>query len=396
MEFDRASWNHRSSTRHRSETNGIAERAVRRVKEGTSAVLLQSGLDERWWSVTLWNECCCCLRNVQDHLADGKTPCERRFGEPFKGPVFPFGALVECHPISARDQSGIHQFGKKVFPGNFLSYELIAERLWKGDILIADLKDSEQLDTSEIYLRRINSIEVLITQQDDEFIFPVADETVRLSLRDYVFREPTPSREPTVRSEDFRRELRFESGESQSAEPTDDAEAVPTSGRSKVTSSIVISMNLEAETFPNFQKDFCGHQKYGRKFGEAAQNREKQEWATVKTKLDNARRLRGIYFIDPDDKEYKESLKRARKMERPMTSAMRCNKSPKGITNVCAKSKNATEKTSNTMYDCIVVESHESTRQRDESSRSKSHEDHIAGKGITSMSHYNLVHKFKR
>ena len=31
-------------------TNGIAERAVRRVKEGTSAVLLQSGLDENWWA----------------------------------------------------------------------------------------------------------------------------------------------------------------------------------------------------------------------------------------------------------------------------------------------------------------------------------------------------------
>ena len=32
----------------RSETNGIAERAVRRVKEGTSAVLLQSALNENW------------------------------------------------------------------------------------------------------------------------------------------------------------------------------------------------------------------------------------------------------------------------------------------------------------------------------------------------------------
>ena len=34
------SWNHCTSTPHRSETNGIAERAVRRVKEGTSALLL--------------------------------------------------------------------------------------------------------------------------------------------------------------------------------------------------------------------------------------------------------------------------------------------------------------------------------------------------------------------
>ena len=54
MEFGNAcedlSWNHRSSTPHRSETSGIAERAARRIKEGTSAVLLQSGLDERWWS----------------------------------------------------------------------------------------------------------------------------------------------------------------------------------------------------------------------------------------------------------------------------------------------------------------------------------------------------------
>ena len=43
MKFGKAcedlSWNQCPSTPHRSEINGIAERAVRRVKEGTSAVL---------------------------------------------------------------------------------------------------------------------------------------------------------------------------------------------------------------------------------------------------------------------------------------------------------------------------------------------------------------------
>ena len=100
--------------------NGIAERAVRRVKEGTSAVLLQSGLDENWWASSL--ECYTYLRNIQDLLSDGKTPCERRFGKPFKGPIIPFGSLVEYYPITAKDQSRIH----KVLPGLFLGYALYA------------------------------------------------------------------------------------------------------------------------------------------------------------------------------------------------------------------------------------------------------------------------------
>ena len=48
----------------------IAERAVRRVKEDTSAVLLQSGLDEKWRSDSM--EYCSHQRNVQDLLTDGK------------------------------------------------------------------------------------------------------------------------------------------------------------------------------------------------------------------------------------------------------------------------------------------------------------------------------------
>ena len=77
----------------------------------------------------------------------------------------------------------------------------------------------------KIYPRRINAKEVLISQKEEDIIFPVADGTARLSGRDYGFREPTPRQEPTARSEDFSREVHGEPGESQPTETTDDAEA---------------------------------------------------------------------------------------------------------------------------------------------------------------------------
>ena len=41
-----------------------------------------------------------------------------------------------------------------------------------------------------------------------------------------------------------------------------------------------------------------------------------------------------------------------------------------------------------------IVEANESTRKRLEGTPHEDHENHIAGKGIISMNHYNLVHKF--
>ena len=67
--------------------------------------------------------------------------------------------------MSAKDQSRLHQFGKKVLFGIFLGHALIAGRNWKGDILIADLKELDKMDASEIYLRRINVKEVLISKK---------------------------------------------------------------------------------------------------------------------------------------------------------------------------------------------------------------------------------------
>ena len=39
---------------------------------------------------------------------------------------------------------------------------------------------------------------------------------------------------------------------------------------------------------------------------DASKRKEKQKWAIEKPKLDKAKRLRGISFIDPEDKEFKE------------------------------------------------------------------------------------------
>ena len=61
-----------------------------------------------------WNVIPIC-ESIQDLLSDGKTPYERRFGKPFKGPIIPFGSLVEYCTISAKDQSRIHQWERKSY-----------------------------------------------------------------------------------------------------------------------------------------------------------------------------------------------------------------------------------------------------------------------------------------
>ena len=47
--------------------------------------------------------------------------------------------------------------------------------------------------------------------------------------------------------------------------------------------------------------------------GKNAKLKEKLKWSEEKIHLDNAQKLRGIYFIDPEDKEFKETIKNARK-----------------------------------------------------------------------------------
>ena len=118
--------------------------------------------------------------------------------------------------------------------------------------------------------------------------------------------------------------------------------------------------------------------------------REKHKWTNEKPKLDNARRLREIYFIDPEDKEFKETIKNARKkLETPMAPARPCR--------TCKKNKHGETRSKTNDFKskfACILEASESTRLRMEASLPKYHEDHIAGKGDNSLQHYNLVPKF--
>ena len=59
--------------------------------------------------------------------------------------------------------------------------------------------------------------------------------------------------------------------------------------------------------------------------GKHAKLREKQKWSEEKLHLENSRKLRGICFIDPEDTEFKETIKNARKkLETSVAPTMPC------------------------------------------------------------------------
>ena len=93
-----------------------------------------------------------------------------------------------------------------------------------------------------------------------------------------------------------------------------------------------------------------------------------------------------LISLTPEDKEFKETIKNARKkLETSVAPAMPCK-----IMKNCGSGGSDNNKTK---LACIS-EANESTRMRMGNSIPQNHEDHIAGKGENSLQHYNLVHKF--
>ena len=110
---------------------------------------------------------------------------------------------------------------------------------------------------------------------------------------------------------------------------------------------------------------------------DAAKKKAKQRWAIEKPKLDNARQLRGIVFIEPNDEEFKLTMKVAQtKLEVSIKSSGENHRN-------IGKRK--------TKYAC-VVDDDESTSPRLEGAGHKPHQDHRTAKGTNSITHYSLEH----
>ena len=94
--------------------------------------------------------------------------------------------------------------------------------------------------------------------------------------------------------------------------------------------------------------------------GKNAKLKERQKWSNEKLHLENARKLRGIYFIDLEDKEFKETIKNSRKkLETPMAPALPC-KISKNNKN-CGNGEKSNEVKSEL---ACILEASESTRLR--------------------------------
>ena len=92
------------------------------------------------------------------------------------------------------------------------------------------------------------------------------------------------------------------------------------------------------------------------------------------------------FFVEPGDEEFKRTMKNAsKKLEIPMPAAMPCE-TPMNSRRETSRSIGKHK----TKYACIV----QSVRIRLEGVRFRYRGYHIAAKGLNSLNHYNLVHKF--
>jgi len=162
-------WKHTTSTPGRPETNGVAERAVRTVIEGTRTALEHAGLPPKWWSYA--GRHFCFALNV---LKDGDTSPWRlrhKCGK-FKGLLAPFGSLVDFRPSPTRTKPTA-KFAPKSVPGIFLVYHVLPGGRWKGDYWVATLQSFQCVEAQHPEKVQIHRVKEVYLHVKEGYIFPL-------------------------------------------------------------------------------------------------------------------------------------------------------------------------------------------------------------------------------
>ena len=155
-------WNHDTSTFIAQKRTESQKSAVRRVKELLShwckADCQKNGGTVRWTAGVI---CATCMikwplarqhsrRDLARHLSDHR---------------FHLGTLVEDIPITPKDKSSVHQFGKQTLKGIFFGYVLRVGRGWSGDVMISDYEDLQESEASDLDVKRFKNQEVFVKRR---------------------------------------------------------------------------------------------------------------------------------------------------------------------------------------------------------------------------------------
>ena len=247
------------------------------------------------------------------------------------------------------------------------------------------------MDASEIYSKRLNAKEVIFPQEG-EFTFPIADGRIKTPGGDQELRTSTLIRPRPIQGEG---QIDFH-GESEGSLPQPH-DSLPDAGEAindfwSMSGSFIYRHHVEprVKLYSPREESFPIPMKHIDVTRTAHTNKRSAlmiignglKKIFILTTHENCVNL----FHRPEDKEFEETIKNARKkLETSVAPAMPCK-----IMKNCRSGGSDKKKTK---LACIL-EADESTRMRMGNSIPHYHQDHIAGKGENSLQHYNLVRKF--
>ena len=285
-------------------------------------------------------ECYTYLRNVTDLLSDVKTPYERRFGQPLKDQSFWFVGWRS--PYNCEGSIPNPSIRKESF--TWIVPRIRSVRGWNLEGWRTDRRPWGVGDDGRIgnLLEKIQCERGDISQRNWKNYFPIADGRIKTPGGDKELRTSTLVRHRPIQGDGHFDFL----GESEGSLPPPH-DSLPDAGEAindfwSMSGSFIYRHHVEPriklyvpreEPFLTPMKyidvtrttkylPWCNDGENGQICGSIClmqQKRANQRRAIEKWKLDNARQLRRIFFIEPNDEEFELAMKAARrKLEVPM------------------------------------------------------------------------------